>query len=127
MSASRVAERFRANSRGFATRYRVLLLLFIVALLCDAISTTWFMLHEGGPHSEAHPVVRYVSHAVGPILGPWFGALGKFTAAVVVAIYLRRWATLILLVGSVLSLWAAWYNIWGVNLYTPVLLRLLPW
>jgi len=126
VSASRIAERFRINSRGFATRFRALLLLFIVALLCDAISTTRFMLREGGPHSEAHPVVRHVSQVLGPILGPWFGALGKFAAAVVVAIYLRRWAAVIFLVGTVLSLWAAWYNIWGVNLYTPALLHLIP-
>jgi len=126
MSANRVIERFRSNCRGFTARFRLYLVLFGIALLCDAITTTWFMLHYG-PDTEVHPAVKVVSQMAGPVLGPWLDALAKFAAAVVVAIYIRRWARVILLFGTVLSLWAAWYNVWGVNLYTPVLLRLIPW
>ncbi len=126
MTLAQVRERFRANQRGFAARFAWLLAIFGVALLCDAVSTTWFMLQEG-PAQEVHPVVRSVSHMLGPIAGPWLGAVWKFCAAVLVAIYLRRWAWLILTVGTILSLWAAWFNVWGKEIYVPNLLHWIPW
>jgi hypothetical protein len=43
---------------------------------------------------------------------------------VALTIYLRRWAIYIFVAVIILYAWAAWYNIWGCDLYYP---RLLDW
>jgi uncharacterized membrane protein len=76
---------------------------------------------------ELHPAVALAAFVVGPIAGPLIGAAGKFTAGLVVAVYLKRWALHTLLPASILSLWAAWYNVWGAEVYYPNLMRIIPW
>jgi hypothetical protein len=82
---------------------------------------------QHGADSEVHPAVRMISHWFGPVAGPLVGMLGKAAAGLAVAIYCRRWGPHILLTVSALSLWAAWYNVWGADLYCPNLLRYIPW
>lgn len=117
--------RFRNNARGFWTAYRWVLVLFVVSLFCDAASTIHFML-ELGPEPEIHPMVRIAAMIAGPVAGPLLGAMAKVVAGLLVSIYCRRWAAYILILASLISLWAAWYNIWGVQMYRPIFMRYLP-
>ncbi|MBN1346741.1 MAG: hypothetical protein JXQ73_28885 [Phycisphaerae bacterium] len=126
MAGPGVIERFARNREGFFRQHRLVVAVFVVALMCDALSTTYFMLTLDSSE-ELHPVVSWVAAIFGPIVGPLIGFAGKASAGLCVAIYLRRWAAYILIPASVISLWAAWYNVWGVHLYVPNLLRLIPW
>ena len=123
---STIMGRFRKNWVGFCASYKWLTAVFLVALLCDALSTTYFMLGREAAE-ELHPVVGFAAEILGPVLGPLVGFAGKATAGLCVAVYCRRWARHILGATTVIALWAAWYNIWGVDLYYPNLLRLIPW
>ncbi|MHC4540236.1 MAG: hypothetical protein ACYS74_10710 [Planctomycetota bacterium] len=118
-----IVERFRTNWKGYVHECRFLLILTVFAALVDAISTMHFML-EAGPGAEGHPAVRLVSTALGPVFGPLVGKLCQFVAIIALTVYLRRWAAHIFIAVIILYIWAAWYNIWGCELYYP---RLLEW
>ena len=123
-SARDVVERFKANWDGYVREYRVFLILTVLAALADAASTVYFMLRAGA-NAEGHPAVRLVAAVFGPILGPIVGKLCQFTVVVALTVYLRRWAVYIFAAVIVLYTWAAWYNVWGCDLYYPRLLDLL--
>ncbi len=91
----------------------------------DAASTTHFML-KYGPQVEIHVVIRFMSVVFGSVVGPLLGAIAKAAAGIMVAIYLRRFAAYIFVAASIISFWAAWYNIWGMHLYVPGLLKWAP-
>ena len=55
------------------------------------------------------------------------GAIGKVSAGIIVAIYLRRFAIYIFVTASVISFWAAWYNMWGHKIYIPKILVWFTW
>ncbi len=117
---------FRENYRGFWKDYRWYIVVFVVSLLCDAGSTMYFMLREG-PDAEMHIVIRFLARAFGPIAGPLTGAVGKAVAGVLVGVYVRRFAGYIFVTASIISFWAAWYNMWGFRLYTPIIVYWFPW
>ncbi len=121
--SKRLLEIFNENYRGFIREYRWFIAIFVVAILCDAASTMHFMLRIG-PDSEMHIIIRYLSKLLGPVAGPLAGAIGKVSAGTFVAIYLRRFAIYIFVTASVISFWAAWYNMWGYKIYIP---RILVW
>ena len=121
-----VLRRFRKNRKGFFKSYKWLVAGFLVALMCDALSTVRFMLIRPDD-GELHPAVNIAAETLGPVIGPLVGFAGKAIAGLCVSIYCRRWARLILGVAIVMSLWAAWYNIWGIGLYYPNLLQVIPW
>lgn len=122
-SISDIVKRFRTNWSGYAREYRVLLILTVLAALADGVSTVYFML-RAGPDAEGHPAVRLVSMLLGPVFGPILGKLCQLIVVVALTVYLRRWATCIFVAVIVLYAWAAWYNVWGCELYYP---RLLEW
>ncbi|MCP4710595.1 MAG: hypothetical protein GY869_18380, partial [Planctomycetes bacterium] len=108
--------------------YRWFIILFVVALLCDALSTIHFMRREGHPDSEIHLAIRLIAQIFGPIIGPLIAFVGKAVCGLAVCIYLRRWALYIFTPVIVLSFWAAWYNIWGWQTgYIPNIFRIIPW
>jgi hypothetical protein len=111
-------ERFLMNAQGFLRQWWPLLAVYVIALAADGLSTIHFMLHDGAD-SELHPAVNLVSRIAGPILGPLIGVFGKAVAGLIVAIYWRRIAWIILLIPTFLSFWAAWYNLWGWQYYQP--------
>jgi len=123
--SNRIVSKFKQNSRGFLKDYRWFIVVFTFSLLCDAASTIVFMLREG-PNIEMHPVIRYVSEMLGPILGPLLSAAFKIAAGTAVAIYCRRFAAHIFITVSIISFWAAWYNIWGYKIYTPNIMVWFP-
>lgn len=120
VSTAAVIKRFNENRQGFWRSCGWLIGVFIVALLCDAASTTYFML-QPHPGEELHPAVNLVSDVFGPIGGPLIGFICKAVAGLTVAIYLRRWAAYVLFPASIIAFWAAWYNVWGVHSYCPKL------
>ena len=121
-----ITETFQNNLAGFFKAQRFYLGVFLLAILADGASTVYFMTHD--PYSEElHPGIELMAKWFGPIIGPLLGVAGKAVAAVAVAIYLRRWARYIFITASILSFWAAWYNLWGYEHYTPLFLKYIPW
>lgn len=121
----KIKERFIQNSGGFWSTHKWVLTLYAIALLADGISTIHFMLAEG-TETELHPVVNITARITGPVLGPLISVLGKAIAGIIVAIYWRRITWIILLVVSVVSFWAAWYNTWGWQYYEPGIIKWWP-
>lgn len=122
-----VRRRLALNAQGFFIKYRLFVGIFLLGLLADAISTIFFMLEwQIGPGGEIHPVVRWATMLAGPVAGPLFGAAFKAVAGLLVAIYLRHSARVILLSAGTVGLWAAWYHLWGYMLYEPLVLSLMP-
>ncbi|MAE62960.1 MAG: hypothetical protein CMJ18_01705 [Phycisphaeraceae bacterium] len=120
-----VADRMRANYEGYWDRYRLLLAITVAAAVADMISTMHFMILDGIEY-ELHPGIRLVSHAFGPIGGPMLGKLGQLVAVFVVTLYCRPLARMVFLTASLTYSWAAWYNVTGRELYTPMLFDLIP-
>jgi len=124
--ASWFITKFQDNCRGFWKDYRWFIVVFIVSLFCDAGSTMHFMLIEG-PDAEMHLAIRFVARLLGPIAGLLVGAIAKTVAGLLVGIFCRRFAAYIFVTASIISLWAAWYNMWGYELYTPIIVYWFPW
>lgn len=119
-----VVTRFRENWQGYVHTYRVLLALTALACLADMASTIHFMLIHG-PGIEEHPAVRTFAYVLGPILGPIVAKAVQFFVVVGLTVFLRRWAFHIFLTVIILYTWAAWYNVWGHDLFCPHLLHIL--
>jgi hypothetical protein len=119
-----VGTRFRENWKGYLRQYRVLLVLTLLASLADMASTIQFMLAHG-PGLEGHPFIRMLSELLGPVLGPLVGKGIQLLVAIGLTVFLRRWAAYIFIAVIILYAWAAWYNIWGHDLYYPRLLQIL--
>ena len=122
---NKIKERFIQNAKGFLSSHRWVLVLYCIALLADGISTTRFMLVEG-VDTEMHPVVNSAARIAGPVLGPLIAVVGKAVAGMIVAVYWRRIAWIILLVVTIVSFWAAWYNTWGWQYYEPGIIKWWP-
>ncbi|MDH4203180.1 MAG: hypothetical protein OEV87_09840 [Phycisphaerae bacterium] len=125
MDTNKIKERFIVNSRGFWKTHFWIIVTYLVALTADGISTIRFMLADG-VDTEMHPAVNIAARIAGPVLGPFLGVIGKAMAGIIVAIYWRRIAIVILGVVSIVSFWAAWYNIWGWQYYEPGILKWWP-
>jgi hypothetical protein len=115
-----IVTRLRENWVGYAREYRVFLILVVLASLADMASTIHFMVYAG-PEAELHPTVRFVSEFFGPLLGKVIQVIVSITLTV----FLRRWAIFIFIPVIILYTWAAWYNVWGYQIYSPPLLRFL--
>jgi hypothetical protein len=114
-----VANQLRANWSGYLVQYWVFLVLLALAAIADMLSTVFFMAIDG-PEAEGHPVIRLISVVLGPVLGPVVGKLSQVAAAVVLTVYLRRWAIYIFVSVIILYAWAAVYNVVATPLLLPV-------
>lgn len=121
-----VAERLRQNGQNYWRDCRVYILVLCLAAVADGASTVWFMRNEG-VETEWNPIVRHAALVLGPLLGTIAGKTFQIFAGVVVTLYWRRWAPHLFLAASVIYVWAAWYNVWGRHIYTPILLQIAPW
>jgi hypothetical protein len=115
--------RFRRNYPGYVREFLPYLCLSVLAAFLDLV-TTWRFMHAGSVYDEFHPVIRSVSILAGPLLGPLIGKLGQLLALLFVTIVFREAARIIFIPVILIYLYAAWYNTWGVHLYTPLFLRL---
>lgn len=93
--------RFIRNCRGFWSRYRLLIYLLLFTAALDAFSTTHFMVLRGW-EVEAHPHIRLLSGWLGPFWGPWLGKGAQCSLGILVTIYVRKYARLILCLASIL-------------------------
>lgn len=118
-----VVDRLIENSRGYVRRYFVYLVLTSLAAAADMVSTMYIMLIFG-PEAERHPTIRLAATILGPFVGPIVGKLWQFAVVIALTVYLRAWAVYIFITVIFLYGWAAWYNLWGWNIYYP---RILEW
>ncbi len=118
------ATRFRQNWPGFLKARWPYLVVVCLAAAADFLST-WRFMAAGGIEDEFHPVIRLVSQWCGPFIGPLIGKLGQFAAVLMISVLFPRWAVFLYLTVTAVYLYAAWYNVWGASLYTPVFLRYL--
>jgi hypothetical protein len=114
-----LVSKLHTNSHNFWADFRGLILIFILALFCDALSTIHFMTH--GFFNELNPVWRFVSSVkmFGPLIGPLVTAFVRGVSGLIIAVYCRKFASIILITSSIICFWAAWYNIWGFKIYIP--------
>ena len=124
-SARPVTTRFRANLAGYFADLRGWIAAVVLAAALDGASTIRFMLADGAEH-ELHPAIRFVSEILGPVAGPIAGKLIQLFALFLVTVYLRDYARYIFFLVTAIYLWAAWYNLWGGHLYTPLFFQYLP-
>ena len=120
-----VSDRLITNYHGYWQRYQWLLLATTLAAIADLMTTIRFM-HIDGIEHELHPAIRLVSWALGPLAGPIFGKLAQLAAIVLVTVYARRLAGYVFFTTTVMYAWAAWNNVWGRDLYSPLLIEWLP-
>ena len=110
-----VARRLQDNWPGYLATYWAFLLLLAVAAAADMLSTVFFMAIDG-PQAESHPVIRLLSLALGPMLGPVVSKLAQFAAVILLTVSAP--AICIFVAVIILYAWAAVYN----AVATPVLL-----
>lgn len=113
----------RKNRVGYFQELAPYLWLLLVAAFADFLSTYRFMI-TGSVEDELHPVIRLFSLYLGPLFGPLLGKLGQVVVAIFLSIGFRPVAKIFLILLSIIYFYAAWYNVWGINLYTP---RFLTW
>ena len=107
-----IFQTFLTNCRILWKEHSLIIILYCISLMCDALSTIHFMLKERSA-VEIHLAVRFVLMLFGPVLGPLLGAVAKAIAGIIVAVYCRRFAVHILVAASIISFCAACYNIWA--------------
>jgi len=104
------ARRFRRNVTGFWDSCRWFILIFVIAQLCDTLSTIIFM-SRGGWYLEAHPIIREFARIFGVTWDSLLGFAYKVSLGITVAIYLRKFAPLIFLSTATTAALAAIYNV----------------
>ncbi|MCF6314210.1 MAG: hypothetical protein L3J39_17310 [Verrucomicrobiales bacterium] len=115
--------RLRKNGVGYFQELAPYLVLLLAAAFADFLSTYRFML-AGSIEDELHPVIRLFSLYLGPLFGPLLGKVGQVTVAIFLSIWFRPGARILLTSLSIIYFYAAWYNTWGIDLYTP---RFMSW
>lgn len=110
------------SRRTILNSCRFLAVLFLVSLICDAVSTVSFM-KDIGIEAELNPAVRVLSSTFGHTAGPFLGAVLKALAVMLICLRFRQYTAKILLSGSIIYLFAAFYNFWGVYIiHLPMML-----
>ncbi len=106
--------------------YKWLIIVFVIAAMCDAASTVHFMLYDTF-FEESHPVIRAFANFFGPVAGPILGVGVKAICGILVAAfiwpYMQNLPAFIFITGSILSFFAAWYNVWGYHYLGTCLLQ----
>ena len=102
--------RFLRNNLKFWQRYRILVYLLIVASTLDFFSTMHFM-KLNGIDDEVHPHIWMLSKWFGTTAGPLLGKILQLTLGLVIAIYVIKWAKLILWAGILMYTFAFWHNL----------------
>jgi hypothetical protein len=74
------------------------------------MTTSHFMLLSN-PESELHPHIRLISCFLGPIWGPIMGKIYQCALGMIIIVYLRKHAQLILWGTASLYMFASWYNV----------------
>ena len=111
--STRVTHGLGQNYDGYWIAIRPYFLFFLAAVMCDAGSTTYFMLNYNlTPNAELHPLFQLFMWSYGPVIGPFVGAYTKAISALVITLYSCLLAKVVLVLATLISMLAAWYNIW---------------
>jgi hypothetical protein len=70
--------------------------------------------------------VRYSALLAGPAIGVGLAKLFQLAATFLVTLYCKVLARYIFFSTTVFYGWAAWYNVWGCDLYRPWALQFMP-
>lgn len=105
----KILPRLKNNRQGFLKEFKYLLTAVLVTGIADAVSTIHFMV-VASPELELHPAIRLVSFWFGPVIGPITGKICQFTAILLITVYFRRAAFLLLCLSAILYGLAAAYN-----------------
>jgi hypothetical protein len=116
-------QRLRRNYPGYLEEFRWYLSALFLATLADAYSTQVFMA-GGEIGNELHPGIRLASQLFGPYAGPLLGKLSQFAAVLFLTLLFRAQARMLFIPVTVVYLYAAWFNLWGCEGYTPVFVKL---
>ena len=119
-----VSARWRARWGGYLAAFAPYLAVSFIAAAADFWSTYSFMSAEG-VGDELHPAIRLLCWVLGPFLGALLGKLIQYAALVAVTVLWRPYARIIFIPVTVLYLYAAWWNLWGKDLYTPLFVKWL--
>ena len=117
-------KRFQRNWDGYLFKFRYWLVLILITGIADTISTIYFMT-EMGAENEVHPAIRFVSIVAGPLIGPIIGKLCQYSAILAITLFFRKQAVFVFIPVIILYAWAAWFNIWGSQIYYPRLLQII--
>lgn len=112
-------------SKEIPGAFTALFILFILALFFDAFATSLFMLRHGWQF-EINPLVRWGAALYGPVYGPFLGALLKVAGGIFLAWLHRRATCYVLLLTSVISVAAGFYNIVAFTISLDSLVYHLP-
>src|SRR6266851_5705028 len=99
--------RLRRNYRGYFQKFYLYILLAAAAAFVDSLST-WNFMVNGSVYDELHPVIRFVSIMVGPVLGPLIGKICQLLALVFLTIVFRPAARIIFIPVILIYLYGAW-------------------
>lgn len=102
--------KFLHNCRGFFEAYKFPISFLLIAAALDCMTTSHFMLLSA-PESEMHPQIRLISSFLGPIWGPIMGKVYQCGLGMIIIVYLRKHAQLILWGTASLYIFASWYNV----------------
>ena len=111
-SLIKIVQGFKDNLQGFWSEHFWLIVLFTVSIAADCATTIFFMLRDGFGN-ELHPMFRYAAAQFGCVVGPTLAALVKVALGILVCIHLRKFAAVIFLTTSCVSVWAALHNLGG--------------
>ena len=83
---------------------------------------------RGRAGSPAEPLLSIIvaAHNEAAVIGPAIGKCSQLMGVFLVTLYCRRLAGYIFFATSMLYAWAAWYNVWGHEMYEPILMSILP-
>ena len=111
-------DQFFTNLDGFLKTFRPFLIAASIAAALDFVSTSRFM-NEGNIIAEVNLIIRWISFLLGPFWGPLVGKLGQLVFLIPFTVMFRKWAWIIFVIVTLIYLYAAWFNTWGIDLYTP--------
>ncbi|OQY07258.1 MAG: hypothetical protein B6I25_02305 [Planctomycetales bacterium 4572_13] len=101
----------------FWRRHWLVLGMFVVTLMADALTTVDFMIKDG-VECELNPFVLGCAKLLGPVLGPLAAAMHKGWSAVLIGLYYEKYAHYLFASAAGIYLFAACYNIWAIELFT---------
>jgi len=102
---------------AFWRRHWLVLGVFAVTLLADALTTIGFMIKDG-IDCELNPFVLGCAQLLGPVFGPLAAAMHKGWSAILIGLYYEKYARYLFTSAASIYLFATCYNLWAFELFT---------
>ena len=112
-----IHKNFEQAFQDFWKKNHLLFILLLAALLFDTVSTIYFMKTEG-VCLEIHPLVRASATVLGPVSGTILSSfLFRAVTGLLLAVFLRRYSTWVLIMPMVTSTIAGFINFFGYGIF----------